>query len=80
MIKILFLGIFLAVYQQWCGINVIFNYAEEVISAAGYGVSDILLKIVITGTVSLIFTFVAIRTVDQWDRRILMLICLGEGN
>jgi SP family sugar porter-like MFS transporter len=72
--KILFIGIFLAVFQQWCGINVIFNYAEEVFSAAGYKVSDILLNIVVTGAVNLLFTFVAIRTVDKIGRRMLILI------
>ncbi|MBN1998631.1 sugar porter family MFS transporter [candidate division KSB1 bacterium] len=77
MLKILFLGIFLAVFQQWCGINTIFNYAEEVFSAAGYGVSDILLNIVITGSINLVFTFLAIHKVDQWGRRILMLIGAG---
>ncbi len=74
---ILSIGIFLAVFQQWCGINVIFNYAEEIFSQAGYGVSDILLNIVITGAVNLIFTFVAIYTVDRWGRRALMLIGAG---
>ena len=74
---ILSIGIFLAVFQQWCGINVIFNYAEEIFSQAGYGVSDILLNIVITGTVNLIFTFVAIYKVDRWGRRVLMLT--GSG-
>ena len=71
--KIIIIGIILAVFQQWCGINVIFSYAEEVFSAAGYGVSDILFNIVITGIVFLIFTFVAIHTVDRFGRRILML-------
>jgi sugar porter (SP) family MFS transporter len=74
MVGILGLGIALAVFQQWCGINVIFNYAEEVFSAAGYKVSDILLNIVITGAVNLIFTFVAMATVDRAGRRILMLV------
>lgn len=73
MTKILGIGIFLAVFQQWCGINVIFNYAEEVFSQAGYGISDILLNIVITGAVNLVFTFVAIFTVDRLGRRVLML-------
>ena len=70
---VLLLGIGLAVFQQWCGINVIFNYAEEVFSAAGYKVSDILFNIVITGAVNLAFTFVAIAAVDRAGRRILML-------
>ncbi|MBN1466834.1 MFS transporter, partial [candidate division KSB1 bacterium] len=75
--KILLLGIFLAVFQQWCGINTILYYAEEVFTAAGYGVSDILLNIVITGSIMLLSTFLAIHTVDRWGRKILML--LGAG-
>jgi SP family arabinose:H+ symporter-like MFS transporter len=75
--KIVLLGVFLAVLQQWCGINVIFNYAQEVFAAAGYGVSGIMFNIVITGIVNLLFTFVAINTVDRFGRRILMLIGAG---
>lgn len=70
---IVFIGIVLAVFQQWCGINVVFNYAEEVFSAAGYGVTDILFNIVLTGSVNLIFTLVALQTVDKWGRKKLML-------
>jgi sugar porter (SP) family MFS transporter len=73
LVGVLFLGVSLAVFQQWCGINVIFSYAEEVFSAAGYHVSDILLNIVITGAVNLAFTLVAIALVDKVGRRKLML-------
>jgi len=69
---ILIIGIILAVFQQWCGINIVFNYAEEIFKAAGYGVSDTLFNIVITGSVNLIFTFVAMFTVDKWGRKKLM--------
>jgi len=71
--KILVLGVVLAVFQQWCGINIIFNYAQEIFVAAGYNVGDMLFNIVITGSVNLIFTLVAMRTVDSWGRRKLML-------
>ena len=74
---VLLIGIVLAVFQQWCGINVIFNYAEEIFSAAGYGVSDTLFNIVITGSVNLVFTFVAIYTVDKLGRKALMLMGAG---
>ena len=70
---ILIIGIVLAIFQQWCGINIIFNYAEEIFTAAGYSVGDMLFNIVITGSVNLIFTIIAMRTVDSWDRRKLML-------
>ena len=43
--KVLLLGVGLAVFQQWCGINVIFNYAEEIFRAAGYDISDVLKNI-----------------------------------
>lgn len=68
------LGVVLAVLQQWCGINVIFNYAEEVFAAAGYEVSHLLFNIVITGAVNVAFTFVAMALVDRAGRRILMLL------
>jgi sugar porter (SP) family MFS transporter len=71
---VLILGIVLAVFQQWCGINVIFNYAEEIFTSAGYSVGDMLFNIVITGTVNLLFTFLAMRMVDSWGRRKLMLL------
>jgi SP family arabinose:H+ symporter-like MFS transporter len=75
--KLLVLGVVLAVFQQWCGINVIFNYAQEIFSNAGYSVSDILFNIVITGSVNLLFTFVGMFTVDRLGRKALML--LGAG-
>lgn len=74
------IGLVLAVFQQWCGINVIFNYAQEIFSAAGYNVGDMLFNIIITGSVNLIFTLVAMRTVDSWGRRRLMLLgSIGLG-
>jgi MFS transporter, SP family, arabinose:H+ symporter len=75
--KLLILGIVLAVFQQWCGINVIFNYAQEVFANAGYSVSDTLFNIVITGSVNLIFTFIGMFTVDRLGRKALMLIGAG---
>jgi sugar porter (SP) family MFS transporter len=74
---ILTLGIVLAVFQQWCGINVIFNYAEEIFTSAGYGISGTLFNIVLTGTVSLFFTVVAMFLVDRWGRKGLMLTGAG---
>ena len=40
---VLTLGIVIAVFQQWCGTNVIFNYAQEIFSAAGYAVADLII-------------------------------------
>lgn len=72
--KVLIIGIVLAVFQQWCGINVIFNYAQEIFMSAGFGVSDVLLNIVITGITNVIFTVIAMYFVDKWGRKALLLL------
>ena len=72
--KLLILGIVIAIFQQWCGINVIFNYAQEIFSNAGYSISDILFNIVVTGSVNLVFTFIGMFTVDKLGRKVLMLV------
>jgi SP family sugar porter-like MFS transporter len=72
--KILLIGITLAVFQQWCGINVIFNYAQEVFAAAGYGISDTLFNIVITGITSVLAAILGMYLVDRIGRRALLLI------
>lgn len=73
MVRVLVLAVVLAVLQQWCGINVIFNYAQEIFLAAGYQVSDILFNIVITGAVNVVFTLIALATIDRYGRRFLLL-------
>ena len=73
MAKVLLLGVTLAVLQQWCGINVIFNYAQEIFAAAGYQVSGILFNIVITGAVNVVFTLIALGAIDRYGRRFLLL-------
>jgi MFS transporter, SP family, xylose:H+ symportor len=79
-LRILGIGVFLAVLQQWSGINVIFNYAEEVYSNAGYSISGVMFNIVITGAINLVFTLVALGFVDRFGRRPLMLFgCAGIG-
>ena len=75
--RVLTLGIIVAMFQQWCGTNVIFNYAQEIFQSAGYDVDNTFINIVVTGIANLIFTFVAIYTVDRLGRRALML--LGAG-
>jgi MFS family permease len=75
--KIVVIGVLLAVLQQWVGINIIFNYAEEIYRSAGYGVSDTLLNIVATGVIALISNLVAFPLVDRFGRRPLMLFGCG---
>lgn len=77
---VLVLGMIIAVFQQWCGTNVIFNYAQEIFQAAGFPIGDMFFNIVVTGVANVVFTFVAIFTVDRWGRRKLMLFgAVGLG-
>ena len=75
--KVLLLGLVIAVFQQWCGTNVIFNYAQEIFQGAGFSVDGMFINIVITGIANVLFTFVALYTVEKWGRRTLMLIGAG---
>lgn len=75
--KVLLIGVVVAFFQQWCGTNVIFNYAQEIFQSAGYAIGDVLFNIVVTGIANVLFTFVAIHTVDKWGRKALMK--LGAG-
>ena len=75
--RVLILGLVIAVFQQWCGTNVIFNYAQEIFTGAGYDVDGMFIDIVITGIANVIFTFVALYTIEKWGRRTLIL--LGAG-
>ena len=74
---ILLLGLVIAVFQQWCGTNVIFNYAQEIFVGAGFDVDGMFINIVITGIANVLFTFVALYTIEKWGRRTLMLIGAG---
>ena len=75
--RVLVLGLVIAVFQQWCGTNVIFNYAQEIFTGAGYDVDGMFIDIVITGIANVVFTFVALYTIEKWGRRTLMLIGAG---
>ena len=75
--RVLLLGLVVAVFQQWCGTNVIFNYAQEIFVGAGFDVDGMFINIVITGIANVVFTFVALYTIEKWGRRTLMLIGAG---
>ena len=75
--RVLLLGLVIAVFQQWCGTNVIFNYAQEIFIGAGFDVDGMFINIVITGVANVIFTILALYTIEKWGRRTLIL--LGAG-
>ena len=71
---VIFLGVMLSIFQQITGINAILYYGAEIFSnALGYGPEDALKQQLWLGAVNLIFTFVAIYTVDSLGRRPLFL-------
>lgn len=75
--RVLWLGVIIAVFQQWCGTNVIFNYAQEIFVSAGFDVDGMFINIVITGIANVLFTIVALYTIEKWGRRTLILIGAG---
>lgn len=70
-------GIGLAVFQQFCGINTVFNYAPQIFKSIGASKDDQLLQTVFIGTVNLVFTIMAMLLVDRLGRKPLMLIGAG---
>ncbi|WP_442795735.1 sugar porter family MFS transporter [Pelobium manganitolerans] len=67
-------GITLAVFQQLCGINVVFNYTSTIFESVGASLNQQLLETVSIGAVNLLFTLLAMWQVDKLGRRPLMLI------
>ncbi|MET1057791.1 MAG: sugar porter family MFS transporter [Pedobacter sp.] len=68
-----FVGIVLAVFQQFCGINVVFNYTSTIFESVGANLDRQLFETVAIGLVNLVFTLLAMWQVDKLGRRPLML-------
>lgn len=71
-LPVLLLGIGLAVFQQLCGINTVFNYAPKIFASIGASQDDQLLQTVFIGGVNLVFTLLAMMLVDKIGRKPLM--------
>ena len=76
-LKIVTIGAIFAILQQMSGINVIFIYSDEIFTNAGYGINDMLFNIIMTGSVNLVFTLIALGVIDSWGRRKLMILGYG---
>lgn len=68
------IGVTLAIFQQFCGINVVFNYTSTIFESIGASLDQQLFETVSIGIVNLLFTLVAMWQVDKLGRRPLMLI------
>lgn len=71
---VIIIGILLSVFQQFVGINVALYYAPRIFESMGAAKDASMLQTVVMGLVNVIFTVVAILTVDKYGRKILLLI------
>jgi SP family xylose:H+ symportor-like MFS transporter len=71
---VIVIGIFLSVFQQFVGINVVLYYAPEIFKTLGSGTDSALLQTILVGIINLSFTVVAIISVDRFGRRKLQII------
>jgi SP family xylose:H+ symportor-like MFS transporter len=69
---LIFIGIMLSVFQQFVGINVVLYYAGNIFR--NMGASNPHLQTILVGSINLIFTVLAIFTVDRFGRKPLMII------
>ena len=73
-VLLIFIGIALSVFQQFVGINVVLYYATDIFKGMGMTTNASLLQTIIVGSVNLVFTVVAILTVDHFGRKPLQII------
>jgi SP family xylose:H+ symportor-like MFS transporter len=66
-------GVLLAAFQQFIGINVVLYYAPKIFQNMGTRLDVSLLQTILVGVVNMIFTIVAILTVDKLGRKPLLI-------
>ncbi len=72
--KVLIIGVLLSVFQQVVGINVVLYYAPTIFKGLGFGNDAAMYQTVIMGFINIVFTLVAIFTVDKFGRKPLLII------
>ena len=72
---IIVIGTVLSMLQQFTGINAVLYYGADIFEKAlGYGKEDVLKQQILLAFVNLIFTFIAMYTVDKLGRKPLLYI------
>ncbi len=71
---VIIIGLLLSIFQQFVGINVVLYYAPEIFKKINPETDGALLLTIIVGIVNFLFTIVAIKTVDKYGRKPLMII------
>jgi SP family arabinose:H+ symporter-like MFS transporter len=75
--KALWIGLLLPFLSQVCGINAVIYYGPRILEQAGFTLNNALGGQVTIGLVNVVFTFVAIFTIDKWGRRPLLFAGIG---
>jgi SP family arabinose:H+ symporter-like MFS transporter len=75
--RALWIGLLLPFLSQVCGINAVIYYGPRILEQAGFTLNNALGGQVTIGLVNVVFTFVAIFTVDKWGRRPLLFVGIG---
>ena len=75
--KALWIGLLLPFLSQVCGINAVIYYGPRILEQAGFTLNNALGGQVTIGLINVIFTFVAIFTVDKWGRKPLLYVGIG---
>ncbi|WP_346769674.1 D-xylose transporter XylE [Cytobacillus firmus] len=70
---VIVIGILLSVFQQFVGINVALYYAPRIFESMGAAKDASMLQTIVMGIINVIFTVVAILTVDKWGRKPLLI-------
>jgi SP family xylose:H+ symportor-like MFS transporter len=70
---VILIGIMLSVFQQFVGINVVMYYAANIFRNMGANTDTSMLQTIIVGIINMLFTIVAIFTVDRFGRKPLMI-------
>ena len=70
---IILISILLAAFQQLIGINVVLYYAPKIFQNTGTKLDVSLLQTILVGAVNLVFTIIAIFTVDKLGRKPLLI-------
>ena len=71
---VIIIGVLISVFQQFVGINVVLYYAPEIFKTISSGTDSALLMTIIVGIVNFLFTIIAVKTVDKYGRKPLMII------
>ena len=71
---VIIIGVLISVFQQFVGINVVLYYAPEIFKTIASGTDSALFMTIIVGVVNFLFTIIAVKTVDKYGRKPLMVI------